>query len=250
MNSHPLQFFKDLIENPLVINQLQNEFFKETEYQYDDGEIFSMALEENRDEGYYIIDHSFFEIGTSGETKIYFKDRLGLLCQKERLSFFNSIDTYLLHEKEVKVSNEYLQKIFFEVNYLISVCEDQKQLDKYPVILEAVNSIKSQLQSKYNLAEHVVIPSNKKVNTPKIQWMGRTNVLTTLFYDLIYEDKKKGITPIIKATSKEIEDFILNNFVDSNGLPFERNTINTNLKPSKQNAKRAKGEISIEITRE
>lgn len=249
MNNHPLQFFKDLVENPLRINQIENDFFKEPEHQHGD-ETFSMALEENREEGYYTIDSSFFEEGALEITKVYFKDRLSHLCKKEKLIFFNNIDTYVLHEKDSKVSNEYLQRIILEISYLVSTCEGQKQLEKYPVIVETLKSIKGHLQSKYNLAEQAVAVSNKKMNNPKLQWTGKINVLTTLFYDLIFENKEKGITPLIKANSKEIEDFILNNFVDSNGQPFERNTINTNLKPSKQNSKRAKGEISIEITRE
>lgn len=53
---HPLQFFKDLVDNPQRILQLENQFYAQNDFYHGD-QKFSMAWEENREEGYYIIDN-------------------------------------------------------------------------------------------------------------------------------------------------------------------------------------------------
>jgi len=249
MNTHPLQFFKDLVENKYRIKEIENKFFSVTILHAEEGNSFSIALEENRGEGYYILDNSFLDIDLPNK-RIYFKDHLDGICQKEKLAFLNSLDIHILNEKDSKSANEYLLKILFEVNYLMAASKDKEYLEKYPVIIETIKAIKNHLHLKYGLSDNLNIVSNKKGINPKIQWLGKTNVLTTLFYDLLNGIKSENIQPLIKATTKDIEKLIVENFIDQDGNEFQmESTIKDYLKPSKQSSKRAKGEISIDIAR-
>ncbi len=231
MDSHPLQFFKDLVENKHNIIQLKNSFFRQTLIP-EVGE--SIAIEVNREEEYFIIDNALFDIDYPN-SKTYFKDYLALICQKEKLSFLNSLDTHILNEKEPKASNEYLLKILFEVNYLIAASKNKEYLEKYPIILETIQSIKTHLHSKYGLPDNSIPLSNKKVNTPKIQWLGKTNVLTTLFYDLLNgQDKGEAY---IHANKKDIMQFLIENFLDKNGDELSESTIQSYFDKQEKKAK-------------
>lgn len=87
-------------------------------------------------------------------------------------------------------------------------------------------------------------------NPQKIQWLGKTNILATLFYDLWQgQDKGKGVaaTPSqIKAQKKDIEALLINNFIDSKGKPFTASVISDYLNKSKPE-KRAKKGVRIEL---
>lgn len=83
----------------------------------------------------------------------------------------------------------------------------------------------------------------------KIQWLGKTNVLATLIYDLWKgQDKIKqpSTKPLLKADKKDLEQLLINNFIDSKGNPLTISTVSDYLNKSKP-GKRAKKGIRIEL---
>ena len=88
------------------------------------------------------------------------------------------------------------------------------------------------------------------IHTPKIQWLGKTNVLATLLYDLLHgQDKgksKSSTAPLIKADKKDLEKLLIENFIDSKGKPLTITTISDYLNSSKPD-KRAKFGSRIEL---
>ena len=86
------------------------------------------------------------------------------------------------------------------------------------------------------------------LSPPKVQWLGKTNVLATLIYDLWQgQDKgKQGSTqPLIKAQKKDLEALLTNNFFDAKGQQLTETTISDYLNTSKPE-KRAKRNVRIE----
>ncbi|SKD01821.1 hypothetical protein SAMN05660461_2313 [Chitinophaga ginsengisegetis] len=225
-NTHPLQFFKDLVENPLAILRIERQFFEEEE------EI-SIVLEMNKEEGYIVID-DFFADGANSY-KIFFKDHIQRLCKEQEREVLNSLDSYVFHEKDIKISHDYLQKCLFEVNHLISIQEGRNWLNKYPIIIDTIASIKSYLHSKYGLPDDTISFSKKKSNNPKIQWLGKTNVLTTLFYDLL-NGQDKG-EPYIHANKKDVMQFLIDNFLDKNGDELSESTVQSYFDKQEKKAK-------------
>lgn len=231
MNNHPLQFFKDIVESPYGIKMIESNFYRIPLTQEEEEEhTFSWPFEINREEGYAIFQNPLDGPPTY---KIYFKDKLESLCNNKKRGFINDLDTYLLKENEQKIANDYLQKILFEVNYLISVYKGNEYLERYPIILETIKSIKTHLHSKYGLPDNNVPPSIKKGNNAKIQWLGKTNVLTTLFYDLL-NGQDKG-EPYIHANKKDVMQFLIDNFLDKNGDELSESTVQSYFdKPDKK----------------
>jgi hypothetical protein len=84
----------------------------------------------------------------------------------------------------------------------------------------------------------------------KIKWLGNTNVLATLIYDLWKgQDKGKGTSstkPLLEAQKKDLENLLINNFIDSKGNPLTLATISDYLNSSKPE-KRAKKGVRIEL---
>ena len=68
--------------------------------------------------------------------------------------------------------------------------------------------------------------SSKPVNAAKIQWMGKTNVLATLVFNLWQgQDKGKVVAstpPRILAQKKDLEALLINNFIDSKGGAYRK----------------------------
>ena len=99
---------------------------------------------------------------------------------------------------------------------------------------------KPQKQQAYNLA-------------PKIQWLETTNLLTTLFYDLLNGQKKakkgaKNTRPFIKAKTTDIEKLLIENFLDSEGKELSPETIKTYLNNSRPETRvREGGRIELEF---
>jgi hypothetical protein len=84
-----------------------------------------------------------------------------------------------------------------------------------------------------------------KPTRPKIKWLANTNVLVTLFYDLLNGQERAG--PLIEADKNALKDFLINNFLDSDGNTLSESTIATLFTPSKID-KRSKIGDRIEIS--
>jgi hypothetical protein len=100
---------------------------------------------------------------------------------------------------------------------------------------------RDELQKYYDCLETIQKSNSLRddriaVAVPKIQWLGKTNVLATLFYDLLKgQEKGKGIetSPLLKAEKQDIVNLLVNNFLDSKGNPLSEVTISHYLNKSK-----------------
>lgn len=122
--------------------------------------------------------------------------------------------------------------------------------DKYPFILDELNKIKDSLILNFGYLISKKDNLNFGAHAPKIQWLGRTNLLTTLLYDL-WQGQDNGSKlpsskPLIKAQLKELTELLVNNFIDEKGSPMKASTISDYLNTSKPD-KRAKKGVRIEI---
>ncbi len=88
--------------------------------------------------------------------------------------------------------------------------------------------------------------------TPKIQWLGKTNLLATLIYDL-WQGQERGrgnartkTSQLIKADKKDLEQLLINNFISAKGTLFTNTTISDYLNTSKPE-KRINGKGRIEL---
>jgi hypothetical protein len=183
--------------------------------------------------------------------------------EANRLRFIKSSlqISFIISAKIIRIINEKnsleFQTVMFnncisEIDLLFHELLEKKFLtDKYPFILEELGKIKDRV----NMAFGYIISksANQKsaaIHTPKIQWLGKTNVLATLLYDLWKgQDKGKGKSstpPMIKADKKDLEKLLLENFIDSKGEPLTIATISDYLNTSKPD-KRAKIGSRIEL---
>lgn len=83
------------------------------------------------------------------------------------------------------------------------------------------------------------------INEPLI-WKGGVGSLCTLFHDLRTSKAAKGGNVYLDYTPKQLQDFILKNFVDEKGNPFPPDSVKTYLDPKRfdKKAKRARIDIS------
>lgn len=141
----------------------------------------------------------------------------------------------------------YIKPILVELNLILNKVKEyeiETELQPYKdsLILKLNEFILLLNHSYMNKAVH---PSSNV----KIQWLGNTNVLATLFYDL-WKGQDKGKDPSTKAMfiaeKKDIEALLLNNFIDEKGKPLSPSTLSDYLNESKPN-KRAKKGVRIEL---
>ncbi|MFJ1288431.1 hypothetical protein, partial [Acinetobacter baumannii] len=93
-----------------------------------------------------------------------------------------------------------------------------------PAFLTLLKSFKEDVVLKYAYLLDSASSSTEVFSQPqpKIQWLGKTNLLATLIYDLWQgqNGKEKGnpnSKPMIKADKKDLEALLLNNFLDKDG---------------------------------
>jgi len=162
----------------------------------------------------------------------------------EKQARFN-IESIILSHLEENKQEVFIRNIIAELQVL-QVAINETSLDSKQEVYKSILLDKVNLFSQ-NLSEIYLTP--QKSTTPKIQWLGKTNLLTTLFYDLWQgQDKREepSTIPIIKAQKKDLEALLINNFLDKKGKPLTVSTISDYLNTSKPE-KRAKQDVRIEL---
>jgi hypothetical protein len=135
---------------------------------------------------------------------------------------------------------------------ILSLNTDTYFNEEYHFFITDLENIRNILLNKYDFLRKG--QTNKSIanssTNNKIQWLGKTNVLATLLYDLWKgQEKGKGkpnTPPMLKADKKDIERLLIENFIDSKGEPLTVSTISDYLNTSKPE-KRAKIGIRIEL---
>jgi hypothetical protein len=147
-----------------------------------------------------------------------------------------------------------IQSVLSEIDLYITRINENKTLNKeYPAFLTLLKSFKEDVVLKYAYLLDSASSSTEVFSQPqpKIQWLGKTNLLATLIYDLWQgqNGKEKGnpnSKPMIKADKKDLEALLLNNFLDKDGNTLSASTVSDYLNSSKPE-KRAKRGARIEL---
>lgn len=97
---------------------------------------------------------------------------------------------------------------------------------------------------KKRTPQRAALLSGKSAKT-KIPIRGNLNILVDAFYQLLHEKKSNGL-PYLDSNTKEITNFIVENFVDRDGQPISESTVRTILSPNKPE-KRPKSDNRINL---
>ena len=236
---HPLEDYRNVADYMFIIQTNQNfytkhlcdlslNFYVEKEEQHDRLYITGFNIEGNEFEGYvtftsYLLsEYDRFEKESRGriDTAI-----MAILDQPKQQVFIKNI----LHE---------LQSL---IKRLINTDVEEEHEGYKSMLLGKMSSFSIAIQDFY-----LELEFKPRTSTPKIQWLESTNILTTLFHDLLNGQKKtrKGennTKPFLKAKLTDIENLLISNFLDSNGKPFSRSTLKTYLNNSRPETRVAEG---------
>lgn len=211
MENHPLIFFKSLIEDPKNIQELRKKFY--------DSDREHRISEDYETE---VIEEWFLDADDEVQDGFrFFATSFEYLCAEEIKNFKKTVDLYILSELNDDAANNYLKRIHTELQYLIKEFPEKVYVSQYPVIQEILRELQNFLIEKHHL------PQLKKStptlpNITKMQWLGNTNQLTTLLKDLCKGFPDKNIPPLLSATDAQLEELIINNFIDKSGQTFEK----------------------------
>lgn len=153
------------------------------------------------------------------------------LLKKYRKEKQENINQYFVYVQTIFIINSilYLQKIF-------SAFYHEKNYSQVSLKYELFDAVGPDILSE-SAAEYGIIDNTEN----KLKWMWQINQLATFYYDL-------NKANIIEATPRQLEDYIVNNYVDKKGNPISRATIKTCLNEYRPD-KRAKGKKRIDISK-
>lgn len=239
MERHPLQYFKDLITR----NRIGNERIKFI-YSEDYGSVISRDYKNGFIQ--YVVADSLNEDSPAEIITLTFIEHLESKVTNEMFNVLDQIDNSLLAIDDEKKQTVYLKTIYKTLNSLILYAEQLEDLNQYIFIAYTLKDLKAELVDKYGIEDDAI--AQKKINlstsaqtSHKLQWMGKSKVLVTLFYDL-YSNVENGGAPLIKATKEQVKNFLLNNFIESDGQPLSPSSVDTILTPSKEGKRALKGD--------
>ncbi|MBL7735946.1 MAG: hypothetical protein JNL51_10830 [Chitinophagaceae bacterium] len=237
---HPLEDYRTIASSNFILNAEDRLYINRYSELYQ--EVDSVERERDKDRLKIIIvsdiwgdGHVIYETVTRHFISEYNK------LEKEARS---NIDAFIL-----TILEKQKQQLFIE-NTIATLQELQNAI--------ATNSIEpkheplkaillDKVVSFSKLIEDIYLKGNNSI--PKIQWLGKTNVLATLIYDLWKgQDKIKqpSTKPLLKADKKDLEQLLINNFIDSKGNPLTISTVSDYLNKSKPGTRAKKG-IRIEL---
>jgi hypothetical protein len=238
--AHPLENYRVIVK-PDFIFQMEQKFYSDHYAELSKG--LYVEIEKDSDRMYVTgVDLEGNDFDGHITFSSYFLSEYNKLEKESRSEIDNALFT-LLEEAKQQV---FIRNIIAELQVLqvamakLSV-EPRQEVYK-AILLDKVNMFSEILTNIYL--------TSQKTGAPKIQWLGKTNILATLFYDL-WQGQEKFKEPstrsLIKAQKKDLEALLINNFLDEKGKPLTESTISDYLNSSKPE-KRAKEDIRIELT--
>lgn len=244
---HPLENYRSIAE-PNFIGRKENSFYTEYALSLSNGLYVEIDKENSR---LLVSGHDMYTNDSFSDNiafSSYFIDEYNKLEKEVR----SRIDEIILFHLDEMKQETFVKGIIAELEVLriaITKLSVEPKHDAYKsILLDKVTSFSSLLQDIFQFKKQ-----ETKSPTPKIQWLEATNLLTTLFYDLLNGQKKskKGsinTKPFIRAKNADIEKLIIDNFLDSDGKPFSSSTIKTYLNNSRPETRVAEGgRIEIEF---
>jgi hypothetical protein len=187
------------------------------------------------------------EIQAYGIEMDYFgKDYAGYLK-----SIFHKInkDFYNLIQHEAKLfpnAGFFYTKNIKKLNVIKS--EFQQKFPHWTFIHDGIEDMLEDLEVVINSEKLLEISDETKIvhfnRNKKIKWLCKTNVLATLFYDML-NGQDKGPS-LIDSAQEDLKNFLVNNFLDADGNELSVDTVNTYIRTDKP-GKRAKIDDRIEL---
>ena len=236
---HPLEIYRDIAE-PNFIVQMEEKFYSDYYKELSIGLYVDIERDKDRMKvtGVDLEGNDFDRYVTLSS---YFITEYNELEKRSRLN----VDSIILSYLEKNKQELFIKNIIAELQVLQDAIRKASQDSKHEVfrsiLFDKVNLFSQSLNEIY-----LTTPTS---STPKIHWLGKTNILATLLYDL-WQGQDKGKAPrtsnLIKAQKKDLEALLINNFLDKNGKPLTESTISDYLNISKPE-KRAKKGIRIEL---
>lgn len=242
--SDSLRFFKGFSDGSFFINVKERftEYYEFCERYYEEGwhdkkkktTFFSKAVPERFSQHANKVE---VKSDTNYTEECYYLRELAFLNEVE-----HTIQGLL---GEAKIT-DYVKILVNKIQLLIDQIEEVKydgglQQIKNTIVLK-LTLLNKQLTDSY-------LGNGNHINTnPKIRWKTDLKVLTTLFFELLHgQEKGRGnnrfTTPsFIEAEKKDLQELLLNNFLDSEGNPLKPHTINDYLNKSKKNTRSPEGE--------
>jgi hypothetical protein len=163
------------------------------------------------------------------------------------LKVLDDID-FIVTDKTEEQQKLAIKQILSNIEYYLKELEGWKN---YTFFAADLKQLKENIIIKFSyILGDFKIATEIETSNPKIQWLGKTNVLATLIYDL-WQGQEKGrneasTIPMLKAQKKDLEELLLNNFLDKEGKPLKASTISDYLNVSKPES-RAKEGTRIEL---
>lgn len=237
--NHPLENYRKIAEANFIF-QVEEKFYSDCYAELSLGLYVDIERDKNRMRvtGVDISGNDFSEYVSFSS---YFISNYNKLEVETR----SIIDGIILSHLEESKQELFIRNIIAELQVL-QIAISKSSLDSNHEVYKSILFDKVNLFSQM-LNEIYLTPKN--ISTPKIQWLGKTNILATLFYDL-WKGQDKGKQPstkqLINANKKDLEALLINNFFDEKGKQLTENTISDYLNSSKPE-KRAKKGVRIEL---
>ena len=240
---HPFEQFR-IIGNPSFIKNIDVEFYTKHYNTLNKG--LNVVIDKTK-EGMYVhgFDTEAGEFSAFITIYTFFEQEYNKLESKARLL----IDKIILENLDEQKQNVFIKSLVAELQLLqiaITNFEFSNTNEKLKNILS--ERVKSFIQ----ILGNIYLNTTSLGNSSKIQWLGNTNVLATLVYDL-WRGQEKGknetsTKPLIKADKKDLESLLINNFIDKSGKSLTVSTVSDYLSSNVEKAmKRAKKGIRIEL---
>jgi len=143
---------------------------------------------------------------------------------------------------------QFLLNVCFFLQNMFSNYYDLKRLNKEKLRMEMIEILDvSKLMKKPEVETiQVVEESLASYKKEKLKLIGQVNVLLTLVYDLMHKQTSDN-KQFIEGTTKQWIELIADNFVDKNGEPLSKSTIETCLRENREDKRAAKSKrIDIE----
>ncbi len=156
--------------------------------------------------------------------KELYQERIKVVDEIERIAFKNE-----------SAGEKLIRLCVNKLNKFINDFPKTKWLSQKEYLLEELTKIRIEVRDMGN--------NFQLQDSTKLIWYAGPTILATMFYELNTMSSEKG-TKYLQASSKEIEAFILSNFLDEKSQPLSPHTIKKYLKPKQL---KAKGHDKVDI---
>lgn len=156
-------------------------------------------------------------------------------CNSANAKIMDTLDNALFLEQpmsERKFKIEFFNsRIRYYLEKIPGIQADKIAID---LICGSLSELELDIENRY---EFIISKRGESMTyKSKIQWLENTNLLTTLFYDML-NGQNKGKSepprkPMLKSTIKDIAKLINENFVDAKGNPIPMTTLSDYLSTS------------------